>query len=285
MVVAPTNPPPTAVSSNNGMMNLGIYSIISAVYLIINHASDSLSSDKPEGEAPASPASPSFFTITKIMSIIFLAIIWLTQFMLTFMSLQQQCNTPNYGLAAWSSFATFALLFVPLFVCLEYNFEWLRPFGNTFGYLINKLNGLVSFMHNILRPKSDSGDKVQKYLDYMNEDPWALFSMLTAYDDAPKAINASKKFDDLKDSGYLNGTLPDGAKETFVNFVRVKENIAKFVFYVLTLNFMADLTFIIAQENSPCAINIDEVNDAAAFKPKSKSAAATKPPVVFKTSE
>jgi hypothetical protein len=278
MVVAPTNAPPAAVSTNNGMMNLGIYSIISALYLIINHASDSLSSDKPEGEGEP----PSFFTITKIMSIIFLAIIWLTQFMLTFMSLQQQCNTPNYGLAAWSSFTTFALLFVPLFVCLEYNYSWLRPFGNTFGYLINKLNGLGSFMQSIMKTKSGS-DKIQKYLDYMNDDPWALFSMLSTHDDAPGTINASNKFDDLKES-YLKESLPDGAKETFVNFVRVKENIAKFIFYVLTLNFMADLTFIVAQENSPCAINIDEVNDAASFKPK-PNPAGTNPPVVFKTSE
>jgi hypothetical protein len=282
MVVAPTNAPQTAVSSNNGMMNLGIYSIISALYLIINHASDSLSSDKPEAGSEAGEP-PSFFSITRIMSMIFLAIIWLTQFMLTFMSLQQQCNTPNYGLAAWSSFTTFALLFVPLFVCLEYNYSWLRPFGNTFGYLINKLNGLGSFMQKIMLIKSDK-DKIQKYLDYINDDPWALFSMLTTYDDAPKTIEASSKFDDLKNSGYLNAQLPDDAKETFVNFVRVKENIAKFIFYVLTLNFMADLTFIVAQENSPCAINIDEVNDAASFKPKPKPN-ATKPPVVFKTSE
>jgi len=282
MVVAPTNAPQTAGSPNNGMMNLGIYSIISALYLIINHTSDSLSSDKPEAGTGTEP--PSFFTITRIMSIIFLAIIWLTQFMLTFMSLQQQCNTPNYGLAAWSSFTTFALLFVPLFVCLEYNYTWLRPFGNTFGYLINKLNGLGSFMQSIMKPKSDK-DKVQKYLDYINDDPWALFSMLTTYDNAADEIKASKKFDDLKES-YLNESLPDGAKDTFVSYVRVKENIAKFLFYVLTLNFMADLTFIIAQENSPCAINIDEVNDAASFKPKPKPKPnATKPPVVFKTSE
>jgi len=276
MVLAPTNPPATAVSSNNGMMNLGIYSIISALYLIISHESKSLSNSPSDGTA-----SSSFFSITKIMSIIFLAIIWLTQFMLTFMSLQKQCNTPNYGLAAWSSFATFALLFVPLFVCLEYNYTWLRPFGNTFGYLMNKLNGLASFMHGIKKTKSDN-DKVQEYLDYMNEDPWALFSMLSTYDNADDEIKASKKFDDLKES-YLNESRDD-TKETFVNYVRVKENIAKFVFYVLTLNFMADLTFIVAQENSPCAINIDEVNDAASFKPK-PNPAGTKPPVVFKTTE
>lgn len=279
MVAAPTNPPPTAVSPNNGLVNIGIYSILSALYLIINNASSSLSDAAP---SDSDKTSTSFFSKINVMSIIFLAIIWLTQFILTFMSLQQQCNTPNYGLAAWSSFATFALLFVPLFACLEFNYTWLRPFGNTFGYLINKLNGLVSFMQSILRTKSDS-DKVQKYLDYMNDDPWALFSMLTAYDDAPSSVKAGDKFDDLQKSGYLNPSLPDDAKPAFVGFVRMKENIAKFIFYVLTLNFMADLTFIVSQENSPCAVNIDELNDAASFKPRTTT--ATKPPVVFKTSE
>jgi hypothetical protein len=65
--------------------------------------------------------------------------------------------------------------------------------------------------------------------------------------------------------------------------VRAKESVAKFVFYVLTLNLMADMTFIVAQENSPCAINIDELNDAATpnvnVKPKPTDA------IVFKTSE
>lgn len=274
MVAAPTSPPATAVSPNNGMMNLGIYSILSAIYLLIDHMSSSIN-------APDDNES-SFFSRIKVISIIFLAIIWLTQFMITFMALQQQCNTPNYGLAAWSSLTTFLLLFVPLFMCLEFNYTWLRPFGNTFGYFINKLNGLISFMQSIIRTKSDS-DKVQKYLDYINDDPWALFSMLTTDNDAPSSIKAGDKFDDLQKSGYLNASLPEDAKDTFVNFVRVKENIAKFIFYVLTLNFMADLTFIVAQENSPCAINIDELNDAASFKPKTK--ANTQPPVVFKTSE
>lgn len=278
MVAVDTNPPPTAVSSNNGMMNIGIYSIVSVLYLIINHTNDSLGDDKPSDTA----APTSFFSRISVISIIFLVVIWLTQFILTFMSLQQQCNSPNYGLAAWSSFTTFALLFVPLFLCLEYNYQWLGMFGNTIGYLINKLNGLVSFMQSITRTKSNS-DEVQKYLDYINDDPWALFSMLTTYNSAPFGLNAGNKFDELQKSGYLNEPLPDDAKSTFVNYVRTKENIAKFIFYVLTLNFMADLTFIIAQENSPCAINIDEINDAASFKPR--TTAPTTPPVVFKTSE
>jgi hypothetical protein len=280
MVAAPTNTTSTPISANNGMMNIGIYSIVSAIYLIMDNESQSLDNNPRE--------NMSFYSIMKPMSMIFLAIIWLTQFSLTFMSLKKQCNTPNYGLAAWSSFTTFFFLFVPIFVCLELNYSWLRPFGNTIGYLINKLNGVMSFMQRIMRTKSDS-DKVQKYLDYMNDDPWALFSMLTTSSNAPDSINASKKFDDLKSSGYLNASLPQEAKSEFVNYVRIKENIAKFMFYVLTLNFMADVTYIIAQENSPCKINIDASSDASSYfdsnSTNQKKTVATKPPIVFKTSE
>jgi hypothetical protein len=266
MVVAPS--PPTSSAPNNGMLNLGIYGIISLVYVMIDYFS---SSDGSDGSGKSNPV--------KVLAFIFLVIVWLVQFFITFLSLQQQCNTPNYGLAAWSSFAMWFLLFVPLFWCLEYMPGWLQPFGNTFGYLFIKMNGAVSFMDGILKPE---GGKIQKYLDYMKEDPWALFSMLSA-STADPAIDASTKFDDLLKEGYLISPLPADAKPTFVNYVRAKESVAKFVFYVLTLNLMADVTFIVAQENSPCAINIDEMNDNA--KPnllKSKNPADA---IVFKTTE
>ena len=263
MVVAPTSPPPTTVSPNNGMVNLGIYSIISAGYLWIDYHSDATSSS------------------TNVIAIIFVIIIWLTQFIMTFISLQQQCNTPNYWLAAWASFITWFVLFVPLFASLEYMYAWLQPFGNTFGYWIIKFNGLVQFMDSILR-KSGT-DKIQKYLDYMKEDPWALFSMLTTYDNAPPIEQASKQFDELSE-GYIDASAVPDAKTTFVNYVRTKESVAKFVFYVLTLNLMADLTFIITQEYTPCTITNDD--DNAALKPKTAATTpTTKPAIVYKTSE
>ena len=238
----------TSPPSNSGTMSLGLYGIISAVYLWIDY----LNKKNEEPATDDTPAVPK----SKIFAFIFLVIIWVTQFFITFFSLKQQCVTPNYGLAAWSSFATWFVLFVPMFWCLEYLYTWLQPFGNTFGYLIIKLDGLVSFMEKIL--KSESEDKIQKYLNYMQEDPWALFSMLTTYETAPKAVQAGEKYDDLNKKGYLNGTVTSEDKTTFVNYVRVKENIAKFIFYILTLNLMADLTSIIALENSPCVVPIDD---------------------------
>jgi len=258
---------------------MGIYSVISVLYLWIDYMMPLNESSASDPDKPGKPGKP------KTFAFIFLVGIWLTQFFITFNSLQQMCiNSPNYGLAAWSSFATWIVLFVPLFWCLEYMYTWLRPFGNTFGYLIIKLDGLVSFMNSIVKTKAEG--KIQEYLDYLKYDPWVMFSMLTTSEYAPDSVNASKKFDDLA-KGYLKQDIRVlDAKNTFIKYVRAKESIAKFIFYVLTLNLMADITFVIAQENSPCVMNINEINEAASFKPPKLNPNATaKPAVVYKTSE
>lgn len=276
MVVAPTSPLPTTASPNNGMANLGIYSIISALYLFIDYHSAAPAPTPTDGSKPS-------VKINKI-AISFVIIIWVIQFIMTFISLGQQCNTtPNYWLAAWASLLTWFVLFVPLFASLEYMYSWLQPFGNTFGYLIIKMNGLAQFMDSVLIKRGT--DEVQKYLDYLMEDPWSLFSTLTTYDNAPKLQRASDKFEELS-GDYINAAAVPDAKATFVNYVRIKESVAKFIFYVLTLNVMADLTFIITQENSPCATNINELTVAAAFKPNTAATTpTTKPAIVYKTSE
>lgn len=266
-------PPPTTAASNSGSMNVSIYGIICAVYLWVNYNFNNKPTDNDAAAASASK------TKSNVIAFIFLIIILFTQYFITLFSLKQMCFTPNYGLAAWSSFATWFILFVPLFWCLEYLYTWLQPFGNTFGYLIIKLDGLVSFMNGIL--KSGAQDNVQKYLDYMKEDPWALFSMLTTSDTAPSSVNAAAKFDELQESGYFNSGLSNDAKTTFVNYVRIKETIAKFIFYMLTLNLMADITSIIALENSPCTMDLDELADVK--PPKTKPNNANAP--IYKTSE
>lgn len=271
MVAAPTSSAPTAVSPNNGMVNLGIYSMLSAVYLFINYYSAA-------APMPVDKTQPLSVKINWI-SIGFVFIIWLTQFILTFISLQQQCNTPNYWLAVWASFLTWAVMFVPLFACLEYMYSWLQPFGNTFGYLVMKMNGLVQFMDSILLKTGT--DEIQKYLDYMKEDPWVLFSMLTTYDNAPTMQRASEKFEELS-GNYINPSAVSDAKTTFINYVRIKESVAKFVFYVVTLNLMADITSIITQENKPCAVP----TNGDAFKPQTAATTpTTQPAIVYKTSE
>jgi hypothetical protein len=265
--------PPTAASASpNGSWHLMVYSIASAGYLWIEYKNNTSTAAKPETNG------------IPITSIIFLTGIWLIQYIMVFVLLNQQCNTPNYGLALWSSFAMWFTMFVPMFLCMEYMYTWLQPFANTFGYFVNKMSGLASFMNATLKSKAnDPADKIQKYLDYMKEDPWALFSMLTMADHAPDNVKADAKFEELKAGGYLQDGS-DTAKQTFVNYVYAKESVAKFVFYILTLNLMTDLTAIIALENSPCAVNLDELSNAP--PPKTAATQPTKKPAtIYKTSE
>jgi len=264
-------PPPAATASPNGSWHLMVYSIVSAGYLWIEYKNNT-SAAKPETNG------------IPITSIIFLTSIWLIQYIMVFVLLNQQCNTPNYVLALWSSFAMWFAMFVPMFMGLEYMYTWLQPFANTFGYWVNKMSGLASFMNDTLKSKATNpADKIQKYLDYMKEDPWAIFSTLTMSDHAPKYERADERFDELKAGGYLQDNS-DAAKQTFVNYVHAKESVAKFVFYIITLNLMTDLTAIIALENSPCAVNLDELSNAP--PPKTAATQPTKKPAtVYKTSE
>ena len=264
--------PSKSSSSPNGMWHLLTYGIASAGYLWVEYNSNTNAAN--DGNKPKS----------NLTSIIFLTGIWLIQYIMVFTLLTQQCNTPNYGLALWSSFSMWIALFVPLFLSLEYMYTWLQPFANTFGYLINKMSGLASFMNDTLKDKSnDPSDRIQKYLNYMKEDPWALFSMLTMSEHAPDNVKANIKFDELKDGGYLKDDSAV-AKQTFVNYVYAKESVAKFIFYMLTLNLMTDLTAIIALENSPCAVNLDELSNAP--PPQTAATMPTKKPAtIYKTSE
>jgi hypothetical protein len=45
--------------------------------------------------------------------------------------------------------------------------------------------------------------------------------------------------------------------------VRIKESVAKFIFYLLTLNLMTDMTAVFVMENSNnCIVNADNIKDA-----------------------
>ena len=79
MVAAP-NPPPTSSAPNNGMLNLGIYGVISLVYVMIDYFSNASASASSSGSGGSSSESK-----PKALAFIFLAIIWLVQFFITFL--------------------------------------------------------------------------------------------------------------------------------------------------------------------------------------------------------
>lgn len=272
MSSATTDPPAAAP---NALVNLSIYGSISLIYMFMNYKF---------------PDNIGF----KIVYVILMFVINLS---LIYWMMSQQCNAnPNLGVAIGGSALTWILLFVPMFYLLERMYVWLRPFGNTFGYLVIKLVGVVGFMDRILRQPvqgdDDASRRMNKYINYVRSDPWGFFSMLTTNTSAtPDILQAEKAFEELRgkltpDAVNVNN-LEDNRKE-FVNYVRIKESVGKFIFYLLTLNLMTDMTAVFVMENdNNCKVNAQTIKASnEAHNQKHGGRRNPKPDaVVYKTTE
>ena len=196
-----------------------------------------------------------------IIKLLFLFVVLSINFYLMWWLMSQQCVSPKLGWVFGGPILTWGFLFIPIFWLLETMYVWLQPFGNTFGYLFMKLMGVTSFMDKILKDSSGESGRINKYINYIRTDPWGFFSMLTTNEDAmPSILQADKAFTELSDKLKPGQSNEDNRKE-FVNYVRMKELVAKFVFYLLTLNLMTDITAVFIMEKSPCEVNGDEDED------------------------
>jgi hypothetical protein len=121
--------------------------------------------------------------------------------------------------------------------------------------------GVTSFIDKILKDSNGETGRINKYINYIRTDPWGFFSMLTTNEDAtPSILQADKAFTELSDKLKPGQNTPQNRAE-FISYVRMKELVAKFVFYLLTLNLMTDITAVFIMEKSPCEVNGDEDED------------------------
>ena len=196
-----------------------------------------------------------------IIKILFLLVVLSINFYLMWWLLSQQCVNPKLGWVFVGPILTWGFLFIPVFWLLENMYVWLQPFGNTFGYLFIKLMGVTSFIDKILKDSNGETGRINKYINYIRTDPWGFFSMLTTNEDAtPSILQADKAFTELSDKLKPGQNTPQNRAE-FISYVRMKELVAKFVFYLLTLNLMTDITAVFIMEKSPCEVNGDEDED------------------------
>ena len=222
-------------------VNLSLYGLASLVYLYLNYRN-------PDNDS-------------LLIKLLYLLVVLCINFFLMWWLMSQQCVNPDLGWVFGGPILTWILLFVPMFWLLENMYVWLQPFGNTFGYLFIKLMGVTSFMDRILKDSSGDTGRINKYINYIRSDPWGFFSMLTTNEDAtPDILQADKAFTELGDKLKPSEDTPANRKE-FISYVRMKELVAKFVFYLLTLNLMTDITAVFIMEKSPCEVNGDEDED------------------------
>ena len=273
MSSATTDPPAAAP---NALVNLSIYGIISLIYLSMNYK------------------FPDYFWVNVLLYGIF---VFGINFGLIYWMMKQQCNAiPDLGVAIGGSALTFVLLCVPMFYLLERMYVWLRPFGNTFGYLVIKLVGVVRFMDGILRQpaqgEDDASRRMNKYINYVRSDPWGFFSMLTTNTRAePDILQAEKAFEELRGKLTPDAVNPNNFetnKKEFVKYVRIKESVGKFIFYLLTLNLMTDMTAVFVMENdNNCKVNAQTIKASNEEHNQKHGGRRTPKPdaVVYKTTE
>lgn len=241
-------------------VNLALYGTASLIYLFLNFRS-------PD---------------TLVLKILYLLVVLILNFLLMWWLVSQQCVNPNLGWVIGGSILMWFFLFFIMFWLLEYMYLWLQPFGNTFGYLFIKLMGVTSFMDKILRDRTVGAEnsRTNKYINYIRSDPWGFFSMLTTNTDAkPDILQADKAFTELQDK-LKPGQNNQENREQFISYVRIKESVAKLVFYLLTLNLMTDITAVFIMEKSPCEVELDDVVDAK--PPPSKDNKST---ILYRTTE
>jgi hypothetical protein len=272
MSSATTDPPAAAP---NALVNLSIYGSISLIYMFMNY------------KLPDSG----------IVKGVYLILMFGINFGLIYWMISKQCNAyPNLGVAIGGSALTWILLFVPMFFLLETMYVWLRPFGNTFGYLVIKLGGVVGFMDRILRQPvqadNDASRRMNKYINYVRSDPWGFFSMLTTNTRAePDILQAEKAFEELRGKLTVEANNDDNFetnKKEFVKYVRIKESVGKFIFYLLTLNLMTDMTAVFVMENdNNCKVNAQTIKASNEEHNQKHGGRRTPKPdaVVYKTTE
>jgi|LauGreDrversion4_2_1035121.scaffolds.fasta_scaffold146445_2 hypothetical protein len=247
------------VMTPNLTVNLTLYGITVLVYLYLNY--------KTPDSLP--------------VKLLFLGLVLFVNICIMWQLMSQQCVSPKMGWVFGGPILTWVFLFIPVFWLLETMYVWLQPFGNTFGYLVIKLMGVSSFMDRILKDKTSGESRINKYINYVRSDPWGFFSMLTTNEDAtPRILQASEAFDELKDKLKAGQNTPENRAE-FINFVRIKESVAKLVFYLLTLNLMTDMTAVFLMEKSPCEVGAYDAEDEASPPIKKPDQNAT----VYRTTE
>ncbi len=227
------------VAGPDASVNLALYGTATLIYLFLNFRS-------PDNI---------------MVKILYLVVVLALNILLIWWLVTQQCMTPNLGWAFGGPILVWIFLFVPMFWLLENMYVWLQPFGNTFGYLFIKLMGVTSFMDRILKAPGTENSRMNKYINYIRSDPWGFFSMLTVNTDAePDILQAEKAFEDLRDK-LNDGEFNEDNKAQFISYVRMKESIAKLVFYLLTLNLMTDIAAVFVMEKSPCIVDSEVVVD------------------------
>ena len=171
------------------------------------------------------------------------------------------CGSEQYSTALLATLIPWVFIFGTMNVLLGIFPGWLRPFSNTFGYLITK-GGVSRTLNKILRGENESDSK-----NGSSELKDVKKTLATIYNDQSLLVNeiTSENFETFwgKMKPLFRANVGDDLKNRLLGHVNTKETIAKYIWYVLTgtLVTSASYNYIV---NAGCSLTVEQQKQGSA---------------------
>lgn len=196
-------------------MSMIVFLLITIVYFIAKHM------------APSNNTT---------LFIIYVCLVLITQYMSNLSLAKQLCNTSqSVKTASFATFVPWILIFGLLNLCLTMFPGWLSPFSNTLGYMVAIIVGVDRFYMKILNDSGASAPaspndarEMWKVIKNMKSDPSFILNSLNDDDEE------IQKFWDKSIKEQIFKSTSSEDLEDFKGFIRLKDNIGYFVWYILT---------------------------------------------------
>lgn len=192
----------------------------------------------------------------KIWTIIYFLSLIMIQFFVNLGLTSEICGFKQYGIALQTTFIPWILIFGSVSLLLMMFPSWLAPFSNTIGYLFAYITGVNSFFKSILKDR--------KTLNLGPNQSNMISAINNVYDDKSLLINSmtNENIESWWKSMATGGLLKSGVGESHFNelknFVKMKTEIATFIWYTLTGILTTSVSYN-AILNSGCTQSVKEM--------------------------
>lgn len=170
-------------------------------------------------------------TLQIITILLFFMSVALLQYYVNFSFVKEKCGGKgDFTKAFMNTAIPFFLIFVTVYLLLQYLPHWKSPFSNTLGYLITRLMGVRELLTNdiLLANNADASVSIdsatQKSLALIYEDPSLLINSLTPENVTNFTTKSSKLFKPNANAHF----------QKLYDLVLLKDIVGEFVWYFLS---------------------------------------------------
>lgn len=203
-----------------------------------------------------------------MLFIIYFILVLVSQFGLNIYLAKQMCNSPsNVGTAALATFMPWIFIFGVLNLLLNVFPGWLSAFSNTIGYAVANVAGVASFFTDQLlnvNVGNTSSKDAFKVIQNVTNDPSTIINTIND-ENVENFWNKSIKVQFFKSFQEVKpgGVDPPPEFTQLKNFIRLKNIVSYFIWYLLTGILITSLSYNYML-SVPCVQTPKQARDLAA---------------------